>query len=295
MALLWPWSVLAPLNPLRAALYFDTFFEKPWQELYEGALIAVPDMPASYLPHLLLLKLPLILSALGLAGGLGALAALARRDGPLTRRANLLMVTLAAALPVAIAMVSRPALYNGIRQFLFIVPPLAVLGGLAVSWLAGRAALHGRAALAAVAAVFFAGLSLPLIGMARLHPYEYVYFNPLAGGVAGAQGRYMLDYWGLAFKQAADALRAHLAAGHEHPPAGQALGGGDLRAAGLGASRARRRLRNHLRGQAGRLRHGAGRVLLPAACRRRSSPRCAATASSSPPSTTCAAARRRSC
>ena len=27
------------------------FFEKPWKELYEGALIAVPDMPASYLPH----------------------------------------------------------------------------------------------------------------------------------------------------------------------------------------------------------------------------------------------------
>ena len=101
------------------------------------------------------------------------------------------------------------------------MPPLAVLGGLAVSWLAGRAALHGRAALAAVAAVFFAGLSLPLIGMARLHPYEYVYFNPLAGGVRGAQGRYMLDYWGLAFKQAADALRAHLAAGHEHPPPGK--------------------------------------------------------------------------
>ncbi len=48
--------------------------------------------------------------------------------------------------------------------------------------------------------------------MARLHPYEYVYFNPLAGGVRGAQDKYMLDYWGLAFKQAADELRARLAA-----------------------------------------------------------------------------------
>src|SRR5450759_1651754 len=36
MGLLWPWSVLSPLNPLHAAEYFDTFFEKPWQELYEG-------------------------------------------------------------------------------------------------------------------------------------------------------------------------------------------------------------------------------------------------------------------
>jgi 4-amino-4-deoxy-L-arabinose transferase-like glycosyltransferase len=58
MGLLWPWSILAPLNPLRAALYFDKFFEKPWKELYEGALVSVPDMPATYLPHLFVLNLP---------------------------------------------------------------------------------------------------------------------------------------------------------------------------------------------------------------------------------------------
>ena len=40
--------------------------------------------------------------------------------------------------------------------------------------------------------------------MVRLHPYQYAYFNRLAGGVRGANGQYMLDYWGLAFKQAAE-------------------------------------------------------------------------------------------
>ena len=30
MGLLWPWSVVSPLNPLHAAEYFDTVFEKPW-------------------------------------------------------------------------------------------------------------------------------------------------------------------------------------------------------------------------------------------------------------------------
>ena len=65
MGLLWPWSVISPLNPFYAAEYFDTFFEKPWKELYEGRLIAVPDMPASYLPHLFALKLPEIMLLLG--------------------------------------------------------------------------------------------------------------------------------------------------------------------------------------------------------------------------------------
>ena len=72
MGLLWPWSMLSPLNPLRAAIYFDKFFEKPWKELYEGALVSVPDMPASYLPHLMSLKLPEIMLALALVGGIGA-------------------------------------------------------------------------------------------------------------------------------------------------------------------------------------------------------------------------------
>ncbi len=221
MAVLWPWSVLAPLNPLRAALYFDKFFERPWEELYEGKLYPVPAMPWTYLPHLIVLKLPELLLAFGLTGAVFALIAAGRREIALTRRASLLMVLLFAVLPVAIAFVTRPALYNGIRQFLFIVPPFAVLAGIGAAWVIDRAAGLGRAALAALAVVFAAGFAIPVAGMVRLHPYEYVYFNAMAGGVPGAQGRFMLDYWGLAFKQTANELRARLAGGGEHRPQGR--------------------------------------------------------------------------
>ncbi len=75
--------------------------------------------------------------------------------------------------------------------------------------------------------------------MARLHPYQYVYFNHFAGGIRGAEGRYMLDYWGLAFKTASQELRERIPAlgmraegGRHwkiavcgpHPPAAIALG-----------------------------------------------------------------------
>jgi hypothetical protein len=221
MGLLWPWSVVKPLNPVYAAEYFDKFFEKPWRELYEGRLIAVPDMPASYLPHVFALKLPEITLALGLIGLAGAIVATARRSLPANHRASLLVVALAFIGPLALAMATHPALYNGLRHFVFVVPPFAALGGLAVGCLADRAMAHGKAALAALAAMIVAGLSLPVIGMARLHPYEYTYFNPMAGGARSAQGRYMLDYWGLAFKQAAIELRARLAGAGDKPPAGR--------------------------------------------------------------------------
>jgi len=42
-----------------------------------------------------------------------------------------------------------------------------------------------------------------------------------AGGVRMAQENYMLDYWGLAFKQASEALRARLDAIQLKPPAGR--------------------------------------------------------------------------
>ena len=42
--------------------------------------------------------------------------------------------------------------------------------------------------------------------MIELHPYQYAYFNRLVGGVRAAESRYMLDYWGLSFKQATDEL-----------------------------------------------------------------------------------------
>jgi 4-amino-4-deoxy-L-arabinose transferase-like glycosyltransferase len=221
MGMLWPWSVLSPLNPLRAAEYFDTFFEKPWQELYEGRLIDVPDMPASYLPHLFALKLPEIVLASGLTGMVGVFLAVVRGGVPVTRRASLILVALAAIFPIALAIAARPALYNGVRHFIFVVPPFTALGGLAAGWIVERACTYGKPALGALAAVFIGGIALPVSDMVRLHPYQYTAFNWLSGGVRTAQDKYMLDYWGLAFKQAAEELRTRLAAAAEHPPQGR--------------------------------------------------------------------------
>jgi hypothetical protein len=221
MGLLWPWSLLKPLNPIYAAEYFDTFFEKPWKELYEGRLISVPDMPASYLPHLFALKLPVIMLALGLIGVIGAFLTAARPSVAVSRRASLLTMALAVTLPIAVAIVMHPAFYNGLRHFIFVVPPFAVAGGLAFGWLFDSARAHGKSAMATLCAVLIGGVSLPLYDMVKLHPYEYTSFNVFAGGVQRAQHNYMLDYWGLAFKQASDELRVRLATGADQAPKGR--------------------------------------------------------------------------
>ncbi|HZR86525.1 MAG TPA: glycosyltransferase family 39 protein [Bradyrhizobium sp.] len=221
MGLIWPWSIIEPQNPFLALTYFSHFFERPWKEMFDGALVSVPDMPWSYLPTLFALQMPEVLLALSLGGAIGTFIMLARRDVAARRKAILLMLTLAASLPIAIAMVKRPALYNGIRHFVFVIPPMAVVGGVAFAYAMSRLGQNRRAWQPVLVAAFCFGLLLSLGEMIRLHPYQYTYFNHIAGTVRGADDRFMLDYWGLAFKQASDELREQLAEKQEVPPEGR--------------------------------------------------------------------------
>jgi hypothetical protein len=221
MGLIWPWSIMEPDNPFQALTYFSHFFEKPWKEMFDGALVSVPDMPWSYLPTLFALQLPEVLLGLAIAGVGGAVAALPRGDVSARRKTILLMLTLAATLPLLIAMVKRPALYNGIRHFIFVIPPMTALAGIAFAWGMNWLGDTRRSWQPAAVAIFAFGLLLPLGEMIRLHPYQYTHFNHIAGTVRAADDRYMLDYWGLALKQASDGLREEIADRQEAPPHGR--------------------------------------------------------------------------
>jgi hypothetical protein len=225
MGLVWPWSVVSPLNPFRAVEYFSNFFEKPWRELFGGQLIPVIDMPRSYVPTLFAVQVPELLLALGLCGTAGAIFAIVRNADRSTdgagRRAALLATVLAVILPVLITIVTRPAMYNGIRHFVFVLPPFAVLAGLAGAHFAERLRRYGKVAVGAGVVALSAGIASPIIDMARLHPYEYTDYNRLAGGVSHARQNYMLDYWGLSLTQASRQLLADISGRHERPPRGQ--------------------------------------------------------------------------
>ncbi len=244
MGLVWPWSVVSPLNPFRAVEYFSTVFEKPWRELFAGQLIPVDDMPRSYVPTLFAVQVPELMLFLGIGGLIGTLVFVMKNKDDTAagagRRAALLSVVLAATLPILIAVATRPVVYNGIRHIAFVMPPFAVLGALAAASIAQRLRAYGRTALAAGSLAVIAGLASPIVDMVRLHPYEYTDYNHLAGGVQGARKNFMLDYWGLSFKQASQKLAAYVRSDRTaerehiwtvavcgpHPPVAVALGSG---------------------------------------------------------------------
>jgi hypothetical protein len=103
--------------------------------------------------------------------------------------------------PVVWMVISGSTLYDNFRQLFFLTPPIFIVGGLALEWLFTRFDrnwLNG---------IVIAMLALPgIYACAQLHPYEYIYYNSLVGGVKGAFRNYELDYWATSYKEAAEYL-----------------------------------------------------------------------------------------
>jgi hypothetical protein len=121
--------------------------------------------------------------------------------------------------PIALVVLEKSVLYDGARHFIFVLPPLACLAGIAMQgvsdWLEGvvgfdtlhRTQLRSvfdrldqrRAAVAlALAVAVLAGNRI--YTMARLYPTN-IPTNSLVGG-EGAYQNYETDYWGLATSEA---------------------------------------------------------------------------------------------
>jgi len=104
----------------------------------------------------------------------------------------------------------KPALYDGLRQLLFLVPPmilLAVYGFINLfSYLIEQ---KQKIAVIGLVTVVLATQLQSFKNMKDLHPYEYMYFSPLVWGCFWSQGPYEMDYWGLCYKPSAEWLAHH--------------------------------------------------------------------------------------
>lgn len=100
--------------------------------------------------------------------------------------------------------------FDGVRHFLEIFPPMAIVAGSGAAALVERASTALRRALApraAQAAALAVATAVPIgsiaWSLAGSHPFEIAYWNALAGGLSGAQERRLpqaCDYWGASYR-----------------------------------------------------------------------------------------------
>ncbi|HWK98015.1 MAG TPA: glycosyltransferase family 39 protein [Pseudolabrys sp.] len=211
MLLAWPWSALSPLNPIRGLIDFGAFHYQI-RTLLNGQVYEMANVPRWYIPAYLLYKLPLIM----LTGAIVSLGfILWPRDGrsaaALRRRNETLLLATTAVFPVLCQVIDRGPAFCGLRHFLFVVPAFAVLAGIGFDAALSRVA-RWRPWLARIAAIaIVAVLTWNAATLVALHPYQYLFYNPLVGGLAGASGRYEGDYWVTIMPEAVTDLEAYVA------------------------------------------------------------------------------------
>lgn len=193
----WPYLWGNPLGRLVESL--RVMLDFPWDNLvlYRGLVYPVEQLPWHYLPFTTLIQLTEPVGPLALIGGLAGLVGMVRDR---MKRPLYLLVFLWSAIPFASAILADSEVYDNSRQFLFALPPLFLAAALGFEALA---VLRPRWLGPAVAGI---ALLPGLIGIARLHPYEYIYYNQIVGGVPGAYRRYELDYWATSYRAAMEAL-----------------------------------------------------------------------------------------
>ncbi len=187
--------------------------------LFGGKVYRAGELPRRYLPFMLgttltepvwlLFLTGIVVSYIKLykqriserAGLFHWLIMILRRKGVI----SLILVFLWFAILIVYALLRRPAMYDGMRHFLFILPPIFIFAGFAFEFIISLTApVWLRAGLIAI-------LLLPgIAGIIQLHPYEYTYYNSYIGGTRRAFRQYETDYWLTCYKEAVEDLEQTL-------------------------------------------------------------------------------------
>lgn len=206
MAIFWPWGVMSPSHPAEAIKAFSNFSFN-MLTIDDGLVTSIGQVPRTYLLHYLLVRLPEVF-LLGLISlGVVTLLHMKQLSSYLKSEQALLLTPLLIAIvfPLTFVLIDKPALYNGVRHFTFVLPPLAVLAALGIDQ--ALHALHASKRLSIAYVAVVAGLSiLTLSVLIRLHPYEYIFYNHLAGDTAVAEKHWESDYWSSSLREASKTL-----------------------------------------------------------------------------------------
>ncbi len=191
MFLLWPFLWQNPLTRLLEVLAHMSDNPTELAVLFRGQIFRANEMPARYFPQMLALTLTLPTWPLALIG-FGRMAL--NRE---TRRAALIY-SLWFGLVTAYILLRTPAVYDGFRHFFFILPPVFIFVAHGIEEIRRRMKSAPILSLAFSLLILFPGL----LGILRLHPYEYTYYNALTGGTGGAYRAYETDYWLTCYREA---------------------------------------------------------------------------------------------
>ncbi len=185
----WPAAIQDPIgHPLSALKNFEKFSLVHIYEIFEGTRYYMKDFPWYYIPKSMLITIPLfVLVGLSLAV-LASPFLIKRYDWK-----KIGMLFFVFIFPIAYVIYKKSAVYSSWRHLLFAYPAIVVLAAASWDWLVEKAKVKWLKL--GVAVVLLALVGKVTFWMVKNHPYQYVYYNEIVGGINGAYGSYETDYW----------------------------------------------------------------------------------------------------
>lgn len=204
----WPYLWESPLLNFSLAIQHMSKFTWYYNVLFMGELIPANEVPWNYFPVWFGITTPLPYIVLGLTGILLLLLRFFRSPlrwmKPAKERNNLIYLLCLFA-PVSAVIIMGSTLYDSWRHLFFIYPCFILI---AVFGLDRLFKTPIRKPLILGLAVTFA---FSLLFMIRNHPFQHLYFNPMANARTPEylRSQFELDYWGTSYKQAYEYLLAN--------------------------------------------------------------------------------------
>ncbi len=196
--LTWPTMLKKP-SAMLDALGIANKFPLKVNINFEGSAIDSLHLPLHYIPKYMLVTVPLFVLAC-IVAGIVLFFTNIKRSNP--RLGALLLFSI--FFPVVYAVYAGTPLYSSWRHFLFVFPGLCVFGAMALDRL--FSASSKLPVQLAMGAVCIAAMVRPVAFCMRNNPFEYCYFNELAGDFKTAYLNYDNDYWEISVKQGVDWL-----------------------------------------------------------------------------------------
>lgn len=175
---------------------FTNYSDWANQVQIHGDYFNFDSVPRYYMIMYFTISMPILLVVLAV---IGSVLSAVRRD------------PVVAAAVICIAFFSyqagtRALVYGGYRHFTFLLPFTSLLAAVPVA----RVLEFNRSQfirISVIAAVVL-GVSTSMISMYRLFPYQYSSYNLIVGGLPGADGRYYIDVWRSAMREALNKIES---------------------------------------------------------------------------------------
>lgn len=190
----YPYLHADPFNRSIELLEINKSF--PWNStvMFFGQSLYPDQRPLLYIPVWIIITTPTLFLALALY--------------PLRKvltHTGLYLLTLSIGMNILMYIVLNPTVYDGMRHFLYLVPHIILFAAYGAYELMKNVRFKKLVTGLLIAQILLVGYNY-----ITLHPYEYIYFNELIGGLPGAQNQFERDYWGASDKEAMMWLNTHL-------------------------------------------------------------------------------------